>query len=241
MDKKRHSAFWAIAILLCTSIFLVNQYYGNIVLELITEQRYEVLNQWSGGEGRHLPDFYIGKIGDQIVGPLSNLVYHLVFVCFCLFYLKESSTKNFCLFVFLFLIATKFQVLFYPPYGDAIGGPFAEAIWLKRNSFDYIGLFHQLGYAQGGPKVYFFSIYPSLLALLMTIIPSTKAFLMISHLFVFIMAAVIVTVSKLLLEKVFDKTTAIISSVILLSLPLFQSQLEAINMEMPSVFFAHHQ
>ena len=70
----------------------------------------------------------------------------LLLTAIVLVFLKNAKARAFGAMVFAYLVLTKIEVLFYPPYGDAIGGPFSEAIWLARHGFDYVELFHQDGY-----------------------------------------------------------------------------------------------
>jgi len=198
----------------------------------------EDLNFWAGSGGEHSLDFYQGEIRSRWTGPVSNILCHFLLALVLFFYASGLSFWRFTLCIFLFLVVTKFNVLFYPPYGDAIGGPFAEAIWLKNHHFNYLKLFDEPAYQLGGPKVYFFSVYPTYLALLYTLIPSVKMFLFVNHLLVFAMAAVIVSLIRNMSAKIFDEKSALLSSIIVLALPLFQSQAEAINMEMPCLFFS---
>ena len=203
-------------------------------------REFEWLNKLSGirvaGDPMSL-HFYLGRIEENTLGPLTQLISGLLFAGFALVFLSETSPRKFGFAVFLYLILTKFDVLLFPPYGDAIGGPFAEAIWLKNNGFDYSELIHQPGYAAGGPKVYVFSVYPTYLALLMKVLPNIDLFLVVNHLFVFIMAAVIVTLFRQMMASAFSRDIAVLSAMVLLYLPLFQSQTEAINMEIPCVLF----
>ena len=53
---------------------------------------------------------------------------------------------------FAYLLLAKFEVLVFPPYGDAIGGCFAEGIWLAKNSFNYLGLLKEDSYSLGGRR-----------------------------------------------------------------------------------------
>ncbi|OGX07265.1 MAG: hypothetical protein A2Z88_06235 [Omnitrophica WOR_2 bacterium GWA2_47_8] len=183
-------------------------------------------------------NFYLGEAERLFFGPLGQIISGSLFLCFCLFYGKQLTPKVFGAAVFFYLLITKSEVLFFPPYGDAVGGPFLEAVWLSRHGFDYGGLFHQTGYALGGPKVYVFSIYPTFLALLLKLIPSAKLFLAVNHLVMFLIATLTVVYFRKILEYVFEIKTAFLGALVLLFYPLFQAQAEAINMEMPCLLFA---
>jgi hypothetical protein len=182
-------------------------------------------------------EFYLGRAQETFFGPLAQIISGLLFCAFALLFLKGVNKRVFGVSVFIYLILTKFEVLFFPAYGDAIGGPFAEAIWLSRNSFDYIGLFKQPSYALGGPQVYVFSIYPAFLAILLKLIPSSRIFFMLNHLIVFSFVSVMAALLRDVIRKIYEDDSAIISSILLISLPAFQAQSEAVNMEMPCAFF----
>ncbi|MDP2652657.1 MAG: hypothetical protein Q8Q08_01355 [Candidatus Omnitrophota bacterium] len=219
-------------------IFVFLKFYGPVWIE----QQYrlghtDLLNRLLGEIQPQKLEFYLGRGEEVLWGPASQAASGMAFLLFVWIFLRDAGFWRFFAAVWLFLIATKWDVLGFPPYGDAVGGPFAEAIWLKQNGFNYAGLFQQPGYAQGGAKVYMFSIYPTFLAVLMSGIPSVKVFLAVGHGLVFAMAAGIVALSRELLRKVFDRETAALAPLILLGHPLFQAQAEAINMEMPCLLF----
>jgi len=132
----------------------------------------------------------------------------------------------------------KFEILFFPPFGDSASGPFAEAIWLVKNSFNYVGLAKQPGFIDGGPKVYLFSIYPTFLALQMKLFSNAKIFLLINHIFLFIFGSITVSYFREILLRITTKEKALLTSVFLISLPVFQNQVETINMEMPLAMFS---
>jgi len=236
--KKNQIIFWAVCVVSGILILIVNLNFESKINQLFHQNQFDLLNQLSSRQTNQSLDFYIGQIEDSWVGPISNAVGFLLFVSFALLYLREASAKTFALSIFGFLILTKLTVLFYPPYGDAIGGPFAEGIWLAKHNFDYFGLARQPNYDMGGARVYFFSIYPTYLAMLFKLIPWSKPFLAVNHLLVYAMAAVVVSLIRELVGKVFDRRIGALSAIFVLALPLFQSQTEAINMEMPCLFFS---
>lgn len=171
-------------------------------------------------------------------GTLQVVLSGLAFLILGRFYLSRVNGMIFGLSVFLFLLVTKWDILGTPPYGDSVGGPFVEAIWLYRHHFDYLGLAQQPGYIEGGAKVYLFCIYPTFLAILMKLIPDVQLFLWVNHVIVLIMGASVLTLFRHILLKVTDAKTAFLVTVLLMSLPLFQAQVEILNMEMPLVFFS---
>lgn len=239
MKNKTYVFFWITAVIVMLfDAFLHFQMPGIIDMHF-QSGNYAWLNHFANVTSNQSLDYYQGRIVDQLTGPLMNILYHLIFVIFCLLQ-KESffNRRNFFFCIFLFLIISKFEILFYPPYGDAIGGPFAEAMWLANNHFNYPELMNSLSYDQGGPRVYMFSLYPSYLAVLMTFIRSVKAFLIINHLLTFCMASAVIVWSKEILKSLMNERLAVLGSLIILALPIFQSQTEAINMEMPSLFIS---
>lgn len=226
--------FCAIGVALFYAIKFVSPHW---VAYLFRDGNFTLLNTIVNSPVNENLDFYSGRIEEILFGPLTQLISGLLFAWICLRNFVNISGWKFALVIFIFLLFTKFEVLMFPPYGDAIGGPFAEALWLSQHGFDYVGLFHQPSYDVGGPRVYLFSIYPTFLAVFLKIIPSTAVFLVIQHLLVFFMASAIVAMTRAICLKVFNPSIATLSALVLLYLPLFQSQVEAINMEMSSALF----
>lgn len=235
MPKKQKTSFWILFIAFSLCFFLIKLQSPAVTQILYQQNQIKILNVITHSQETQSLDFYIGATQEAFWGPLSEIISGLLFLSFSFVYLRKSSGMVFGWAVFLYFLITRFEVLFFPPYGDAIGGPFAEAIWLARHSFDYVGLYHEPGYAFGGPKVYLFSIYPGFLAALIKIIPSVKLFLVINHLVVFMMGAAVVALSRRIFLKVFDEGISLMAAVLVASIPLFLSQVEAINMEMPSL------
>ena len=162
----------------------------------------------------------------------------LALLLICRRYLNNSNGLVFGAVIFAYLLITKWEVLFFPPYGETGAGPLAEAIWLYRHHFDYVGLFHQNTYNSGGPKIYFFSIYPGFIALLLTLMPSVPVFLFTYHVLMFVCAAAVIVLFRSMLSKIYNQEIAVLLSLLLLALPLFQSMTELIDMEMLCLFFS---
>jgi hypothetical protein len=238
MSFLKHVLFGVFALLNLSLVIVLNVNSETIVQNLFTQKKWGELNQLADTNGQKSLDYYLGRAEDKFFGPVTNVISHIVFVMFAFLYLQKTSARVFALSVFVFLVISKWNVLFYPFYGDAIGGPFAEAWWLAQNNFDYAGLLQQPGYELGGPRVYFFSIFPTFLAILMKFAPTPQAFLIINHLIVFIEAALVVACVRQIAAKVLAEPIALMTSLLVLALPLFQSQTEAINMEMPCLLFS---
>ncbi|HBR15124.1 MAG TPA: hypothetical protein DD723_06240 [Candidatus Omnitrophica bacterium] len=232
---KNKKIFW-IAFFILTALAFFMKFYGPQAVEsLYAQGAIGFLNKMAGVDTARSLEFYLGKTQETFWGPGSVLLSGLAFLAFALMYLRRIGHWKFGAAVFLYLLATKWEILLYPPYGDSASGPFVEAIWLVHHHFDYIGLAREPGFISGGPKVYLFSIYPTYVAGLMTLIPNVKVFLMINHLLVFAFGAAIVSLLRRISLKFFDATTALLISLLLLSLPLFHSQVEALNMEIPAL------
>ena len=210
---------------------------SQVVYALCDNYTFSILNILSGARGQHVPDFYVGRIQETIFGPLSVLASGLAFLFFALRYLKEANWKSFALCVFIYLLFAKFEILFFPPYGDSVSGPFVEAMWLSRHNFDYARLSQETLFIRGGPKVYLFSLYPTFIALLMKFVPWGKAFLAVNHLIIFAMSAIVCAIFREILRRLYNARVALFLTFLFLSLPLMQSQVEQLNMEMPILFF----
>ena len=236
---KKENRLPGTACFLAILIFFAIKFFGPIFIQsLYNAGHIDFLNRTTSSNAPQNLEYYQGRAEEKLLGPIQFLISGLLFAAFAHFRLRDTSTLKFGFAVFLFLLITKCEILFYPPYGgDAITGPFAEAIWLANNSFNYPNLAQQPGYTAGGPRVYLFSLYPGFLALQMILIPSKKIFLFLNHLIVFAMAATVIALFRNMAAKIFDKTLAPLLAVLILAFPLFQSQIEMINMEMPTLFF----
>lgn len=181
--------------------------------------------------------FYQGRIEEIIWGPLYMTLFGVAFMLALLKYGCEFTPLQFGLSVLAYLLVTKFEVLFFPLYGDTASGPFMEAIWLRDHNFDFVGLSKEPLFDDGGAKTYLFTIYPAFMGLLLKLIPNPKVFLVINHLLSFIMTAVTLATFRQIVLRIANCKQANLLSVLLLSLPIVQSQAEAINMEMPLTMF----
>src|SRR3989338_4216331 len=121
-------------VIVLLAIFTILFYYIKfqspaLITSWFQAQNYAWLNKLSGVSQPQNLNFYLGQIEERIFGPLSQLISGLLFALLVVFW-RQISPGKFGLAVFVYLILTKFDVLFFPPYGDAIGGPFAELLWL---------------------------------------------------------------------------------------------------------------
>lgn len=224
-------------------IFLLVLYglvqYGSLhgVQYLYAAGHQERLSHWAGVEGGRSLGFYQGILRDQVFGPAAQILSVSLLLLILWRFFQRSRFWVFAGVIFVFLLITKFEALFFPCYGESGSGPVTEAIWLFRHSFDYQGLLNSLNVDQGGPKVYMFSLYPSFVALLLTLIPSIPIFYVVYHGIMFGLGAVVVALFRSLLQKFLDPQAAMLSAVLLLALPLFQTMVELMNMEILCLFF----
>ncbi len=236
--KERDERKWIILSVVLIIFSLIIKYFADgWTIALLNKGAASFLSTIIGGTAFDSFDFYVGRVYEVIWGPLEMLCSGIAFLLISLRYFKDASSFKFCFSVFVYLLITKFEILFFPPYGDSASGPVIEAIWLFRNNFDYVSLSKEVIFVHGGPKAYLFSIYPTYLALLMKLIPNTKLFLAINHLIIFGLSAVVFSLFRRIVQKVFSRVEAIWLTVFFLSLPLVQSQIEQINMEIPVLLF----
>ncbi len=219
-------------------VYFVIKFLGPVGVEYLFNQKaFGVLNFLALNQSPESLDFYQGRIQETVLGPAMQTLSFALFFIFIWRYFRDVSMKAFAVIVFIFLLITKSETLFFPPYGDAIGGPFAEGLWLYHHGFDYAGLFKQPNFTVGGPRVYFFSIYPGFLALTLKGISDTNLFLAFHHVLTLALTAGIAAMVRECGKKIFGPVLAFLVALVLLALPLFQSQSEAINMEIPVTFF----
>lgn len=237
LDKANNKIKWTLGAL--TGLYFLIKFVAPLVIKALAQaQSVALLNIICSASGVQPVSYYVGMMENLIFGPIHMVLSAVIFLCVYWYYLKDVSLKKYFWAVFLFLFATKFEICFWPPYGDSASGPCAEAIWLARHNFDYVLLSKQASFIAGGPKVYLFSIYPTFLAVLMKLIPNVKLFLFVNHVIVLGLAAGIVALFKGITQKKLSADCAALSSMVLLFIPLFQSQAEQINMAVPMLFFA---
>ena len=140
--------------------------------------------------------------------------------------------------VFLFLLLFRYQAITYPPYWDSILGIFHEAVWLAEHNFDYIKLAkEQPSYLEGGARVYFWTVFPGIQAILMKITPSPTAHFVVSHLLTYLLAAGLAMYFFKCCHRTLSVGQSALITIALVTCPLFLSQAYAINMEVMVIFF----
>lgn len=213
----------------CSPQWISNQYQ---------EQNFQLLNHLSASAQNESLDYYLGRIEVNIFGPIKSILSGIFYlICLYLFF-RRSRLYLFTLFTFIFLLLTKFEILTFPPYGDALIGPLSGAIWLVRNNMDFMGLLKQPTFIESGPLIYPVSIYPPFLAIMLKITSTPKIFLITMHTLNLFLGSLIVGCTREIGKKFLNQDSANLASTLLLFLPLFSTHLELINMEITSLCFA---
>ncbi len=237
INQKKNIFFWPLFLSFLVLYFLIKD-LGPLGIEaLYTGGHFAFLNKLCGLTDNQSLTGYIGYLEEGILGPAAQIIAGLLLAALSLRFFQKTNKRFFAFIVFLYLIITKFEVLFFPCYGEAGAAPVAEGIWLYKHGFDYIGLFHQNNFNFGGPKAYMFSIFPTYIAFLLKITPSIRSFLLAYHLSMFALAALIISYFRSFVQKIYDSKTSLLAAILLLSLPLFQSLVELMNMEVLCLFF----
>ena len=208
--KTQYVTFWFLLIFAGSLIALLNIKFPSVVEGLYAKGEIGLLRTISfTGEKEIRPlDYYVGKIEDVWVGPLTSVVAGGLLLFFCMLFLQGAGAVEFGAATLLYLLIAKFYVLFYPPYGDGLFGVLSEPLWLIRHHLDWLGLAQQRPYPLTGPLLYPESIYPKFIALLMYFSPSPKAFLFINHCLVFFAGATLVAAIREILLEFFDEKRA---------------------------------
>jgi len=237
-DSRHSAAIFAVTAVLVL-LFGVIKFGGVLAIRALDDHgRLDILQSFiPGADAPHDVLYYLGWAQEKILGPLSQIVIFAALVMIVLSFFESAGGWLFGLLVFGFFLISKGEAVMFPPYGDAIGGPLAEAWWLARHHFDYAGLIHQPDYAQGGPRVYVFSLYPTYAALWFSLVKDPRLYFAGMHLVVFGLFAAVTALLREVARKVLPDRYASLMAVLFLSLPLIQSQAEALNMEPPCLFF----
>lgn len=132
------------------------------------------------------------------------------------------------------LVAARWEIVASPPYYDFALGVFTEANFLVDSGFDY----RQLAYSEptgndGGPRVYLISVLPTILAFVMTLAPSTRAVLVVCHLFSFACASVLIVTLYALLRSLAGTAAALAAVAIMATSPLFSTQVDMLGIDLP--------
>ena len=139
--------------------------------------------------------------------------------------------------IFFFLLIFRWEAITFPPYWDSVLGIFHEAAWLADHHFNYHLLAtEQPSYLEGGARVYFWTVYPSLQALLMTICPSPTVHFVVAHILTYFLTAGLGCCFFLICRAKLNLQASVLATVALITCPLFLAQAYALNMEVMVIF-----
>lgn len=139
---------------------------------------------------------------------------------------------------FVSLVLARWPILDSPPYWDSAMGLFREADFLAETNFDYSRLFFsEKGFRQGGPAVYRTSLVPTLVAILMKLLPVRGVFL-VGHLVEIAAASGVGALVYQLLHPRVGRRAALLAAAATLTTPLFLAQTDMLGMDLPLTFLA---
>jgi tetratricopeptide (TPR) repeat protein len=136
--------------------------------------------------------------------------------------------------IFFGLIVLRRGIIDSPPYYDFATGLFLEANFLAESNFDYAALVReQARWLEGGAAVYVTSIMPTLVAVMMKVLPSPRAVLIAYHLFNFASAAAAVLLLLALARPYAGFWGALLTGAMLITVPVFSTQIDMLGMDLP--------
>ena len=238
MVSKKILLIWVVIAILASIFFSLEILGDQITTDLFDRGDFELLNKVSGAKENQPLGFYVGHVENEVFGPIKSLTSGMLFLIFALFYLQGASMRKFGLAIFVFLLIFKFKILFYPPYGEAVNGPFFDVLWFLEKSFNFTAFVGNCKEGLCMLPVYPLSCFPFLLFILIKILPTIQMFVIVMHILIFGMSAVICALVYGISLRVWDRKTAIFCSLLVLFNPIFQCMSELMNMEMTMLFFA---
>jgi len=222
------------------TLFYCTIHFGSphFVNDLYEEDKFHILNQLALTKDHQTLDYYHGAIEDSLFGPLKSIISAIILLAACCLYFRDTSFIKLALVILTYLLATRFSVLFNPPYGETIIGHFSDATWLYNHDFNYLEYFKQKSFSLYGSGVLHYptSIYPSIMAFFMAVAPNVPSFLFLSHVLVFVLSALTIVLMYRSFKHFFPSIIALLSAFLLLTLPIYQSMTEVLNMEIPCLF-----
>ncbi len=117
-------------------------------------------------------------------------------------------------------------------------GSFTEALWLRDNDFNYLELAALPGFRQGGPNMYFFSVYPGLQALGMKLLGEGAVFWCLNHVLAYVCAGAVAACVFFLLQQRIGWVAGVCGVLLLCAHPMFLAQSYVLGMEMPHLAVA---
>jgi len=127
----------------------------------------------------------------------------------------------------------KWDVIDSPPYYDFATGLFVEANFLVESNFDYGALVDQPRWMSGGPAVYVVSIVPTILAVMMKVLPTAHSVLVAYHVGTFLCTAIVLVLMYVLLAPRVGRIGGVLAPLALFTAPVFSTQVDMLGMDLP--------
>jgi len=139
---------------------------------------------------------------------------------------------------FLLIVAAltlwRWSILDSPPYWDSAMGLCLEANYLADTDFDYHHLFTtEKRFNEGGSAIYLISVLPTVMALLMTRLPTPAAAFVAYRLLSFAATAVLLLFVCAILKPRTGRLGAWLVCLALVTTPSFAAQIDLIGMDLP--------
>lgn len=132
------------------------------------------------------------------------------------------------------LVVWRAGMLTSPPYWDSILGLWWEASFLADSDFDYRRLWQdEPDTYHGGARVYVLSVLPTLIAVLMRILPTATAAIVGYRLFVFACVSLILVRLQGVVAERWGSVLGVFAAAAVVSTPLFSAQAELLGLEIP--------
>jgi len=141
------------------------------------------------------------------------------------------------LFIFFVVIisllsAIQYNNLFNPPYGDSLEATFRTAIWLKNHNFNYLDLFKEPTFHNGGVNIYPINIISFIAAVLYNIFNKKMVFFCV-HLLILFCSSLIFIVYLKILKLLFNLKWSFSIAILAAFEPIFIGQTSSLYLEIP--------
>jgi hypothetical protein len=135
--------------------------------------------------------------------------------------------------VFAAIFLHRSDVLFSPPYTEQSVSHWGEADWLVENDFDYRKLrVEMLHFEVGGPRVYWCSVFPTVMAAAMRWDPPPAVFIAAYRvLFVWVPAALVLVLAFTMVRERAGVWIAALVAACIYAAPIFSVQVEMLGMD----------
>ena len=140
--------------------------------------------------------------------------------------------------VVAFLTIDRRHILISPPSQENVIGLWKEADFLSRTNFDYHRLWYdEPDFSFGCARTYLTSVLPTMVAVLIKLLPSGAPIFFVLHMMSIISAAVICVVLLRLLVDSVGIFLSVLTCLALLTNPMFNGQTYIVGMELPMTAF----